>query len=325
MSLSNLVNRARSQLQQRKEQTSQVLTTAHSQTVQQIKPQLDHLYQQIDAKQSDQPGDVTNKIPLSWLSEGGKLDALKQFIYEHIDRFATFARVTTEQVMQWASSLSQQSADLLMRVAQAGFIPELPNVSGLLSTAVNKMAGLFGTLGKDAAKGVGYVLTLGLSMGSSIKELAIAINQTLDVPRWRSIAIAATELFRIFNDTLMIHYRGNQPTIIGWLWQCKLSPKSCVACVALHNTLHKLTETLVDHPSGECVPIPYTSTQAIGQSGTAWFEEQSEEIQREIFGTQVAFDLWKSGTPLEAFIGVDHDHEYGDSVYQKSVKQIRRG
>lgn len=166
---------------------------------------------------------------------------------------------------------------------------------------------------------------MGLSLGSKAQEIVQNINQVLDVPRWRSIAIAATELFKLFNDTLFEHYRGN-PTVIMWQWQCKLSLRSCVCCIALHNTLHELTETLDDHVNGECSPLPYFAGQELGQSGIDWFAEQSEETQRAIMGTQVAYDLWKSGkATLQDFIGVRHDAEYGSSVYQQSAKRIMKG
>jgi hypothetical protein len=325
MTLHTLANKFRSQLQSKRDTTAQSLTDAHAQTVQQIQPQLDETYKAIEAKQQAMDGN----IPLSWLSEGGRLDALKQFVSEHIDQFSTFAKVTVQQVVDWAHSLAVQSATLFLKIVQPDTVVNPVSqsiVSKLLNGARDNLTGLFGTFGKNAAQGIEKALKLGLVLGDKISVLDERIKTVLDEPRWRSIAIAATELFRMFNDGLMSNYQVNAHVVIGWQWQCKLSPHSCACCVAMHGTIHKLTETLEDHVNGECQPLPYFSGQELGQSGTDWFAEQDEKTQRAILSTNVAYDLWKSGqATLQDFIGIRHDPGYEPSVYQKSVKQIKQG
>ncbi len=325
MSLHTLAQRFRTQLKDRRDTTAQTLTDAHAQTVQQLHPQLDETYKAIEAKQQSTDGN----IPLSWLSEGGRLDALKRFIAERIDQFSVFAKVTVSQVVEWALMMANQAASVFLKNGQPGLSPEptpQSTVLKLLNGARDNLAGLFGTLGKNAAKGIEDVLVLALTLGDRVSSIAESIKTVLDEPRWRSIAIAATEMFRIFNDGLLSNYKVNAHVIIGWSWQCKLSPHSCACCVALHGTIHKLTETLEDHVNGECQPLPYWSGQELGQSGTDWFNEQDEATQRAILSTNVAYDLWKSGgATLQDFIGIRHDPGYEPSVYQKSVKQIKQG
>jgi hypothetical protein len=323
MTLHTLANRFRSQLQSKRDTTAQSLTDAHAQTVQQIQPQLDETYKAIEAKQQATDG----KIPLSWLSEGGRLDALRQFVSERIDHFSVFAKMTVQQVVDWAHSLAGQAAALFLKTAQSDTVVNPVSqsiVSKLLNGARDNLTGLFGTFGRNAAKGIEEALKLGLVLGDKISVLADNIKTVLDEPRWRSIAIAATELFRMFNDGLLSNYRVNAHVVIGWQWQCKLSPHSCACCVAMHGTIHKLIEVLEDHVNGECEPLPWLSGQELGQSGTDWFTEQDEATQRKILGTDIAYATWKSGTPLQDFIGIRHDPGYEPSVYQKSVKQIMK-
>jgi hypothetical protein len=322
MTLHTLANRFRSQLQSKRDTTAQTLTDAHAQTVQQLQPQLQETYKAIEAKQQASDGNV----PLSWLSEGGRLDALKQFVSERIDHFSVFAKMTVQQVVDWAHSLAGQAAALFLKTVPDTVVNPVSQsiVSKLLNGARENLSSLFGTFGRNAAKGIDEALKLGLTLGDKTSVIAERIMTVLDEPRWRSIAIAATELFRMFNDGLMSNYQVNRHVIIGWTWQCRLSERSCIACVALHGTIHKLTETFEDHVHGECMQLAYWSSQELGQSGTDWFNEQDEATQRKILGTDIAYATWKSGTPLQDFIGIRHDPGYEPSVYQKSVKQIMK-
>jgi len=326
--LHKLADHFRSHLQQKNEQTAQVLTREHARTIQQIKPQLDQMYRDIETKQrSVTTQEEGAKIPLTFLFEGGRLETLKQFVMGMIDNFAQFAKMTVSQVQQWAALLGTQAANLMMKAAQPDSSPDgaQPSIlSKFLTGMGNKLSGLFGDMGKNAAKGVQDVLQLGLSLGQKTNEMAEKIEQHLDEPRWRSLTIAATELFKAYNGVVMETYRANRHAVSGWIWHCKLSPHSCAGCVVLHGTVHSLNETLHDHPNGECVPLPY-SGQELPQSGLDWFDDQDEAVQRAILGTNVAYDLWKAGTPLPSFLGIDHSHEYGDTVYQRSVRQIKKG
>jgi hypothetical protein len=322
--LLRLVARYRGQLQQREQQTAQTLTAAHAQMTQEIQPHLEQLYQDVNTKQQD---DDEKTIPLSWLHEGNRLEALGQFIRRQVEHFAMFAQITVSQVQQWATTLGNQVASLFMKVAQPDLSPVSthPSVlSHLLSGANNQIAMLFGSFGKKSAKDVNDALTLGLSLGSSVRDIASQVTQALDEPRWRSITIAATEMYQAYNSTLLENYRTNAHVITGWVWICKFDG-SCAACVALHGTVHRLSETLHDHCHGKCTPAGYRDGMDLPQSGVDWFYEQDEAVQREVMGTGVAYQMIQSGVPLEAFVGIDHDLTYGKSVYQKSAKQITKG
>jgi len=321
--LLRLVARYRGQLQQREQQTAQTLTAAHAQMTQEIQPHLEQLYRDVNTKQQDDDGEKT--IPLSWLYEGNRLESLGQFIRRQVEHFAMFAQITVSQVQQWATTLGNQVASLFMKVAQPDISvqPAHPSVlSNALSGAKDKIVGLFGTFGKDASDGINDALYTGLLLGSSARGIAERITQVLDVPRWRSLMIAATEMYQTYNSTLLENYRTNAHVITGWIWICKFDG-SCAACVALHGTIHSLSETLHDHCYGKCTPAGYHDGMDLPQRGVDWFYEQDEAVQREVMGTGVAYQMIQSGVPLEAFVGIDHDLTYGKSVYQKSAKQIR--
>jgi hypothetical protein len=326
--LHKLANQVRSQLQQKHEQTEHTLTHEHAHMLHQIKPHLDTMYRNINTKQRES-GTEEAKIPPSWLFEGGKLEALKQFVVSQVNAFVAIARTTVEQIQQWAAMLGNHVAPRFMKAAQENFSPQPVHsvtLGGFLSGAREKVAELFSDFSDNASQGIQQAFLLGLSLGQKTQEIAEKVEQVLSEPRWRALAIAATEMFKAFNHTLLMNYRENTPQITGWLWQCRLSAHSCACCIALHGTFHSLDETLNDHVNGQCFPLPYFSGQEPPQSGVAWFETQSEATQREILNTKIAYDLWKSGkVTLHDFIGINHSHEYGLSVYQRSAKQIMGG
>lgn len=321
--LSHLVTHFRSQLQHKRDTTEATLEQMHAQTVQQIQPALDRLYFEINAKMRElaatQEDGEPAKIPLSWLHEDNRLEQIKQYVTWEVDNFATFARITAMQAVDWATGLGRQTADSFMRVVQDGL---LPLIKPFLPNAANKLRDLFSSFGKDAAKGLGDALMLGLSLGQKPAEMAAQITKVLDEPRWRAVTIMETETQRVFVDVLLDNYQSNAQAITGWIWNCRLSARSCAACIFLHGTIHKLTETLDDHPRGQCFPTPYIASMNDIQRGVDWFEEQDESVKRDILGTDAAWDLYRAGTSLEAFVGTRHDHGYAPMVYQRSVKQI---
>ncbi len=182
---------------------------------------------------------------------------------------------------------------------------------------------LYSDFGTQAGQFVGLALTRGVALGNKVKLIASEVNQALDTSHWRALMIADTESFKAFNAVASATYGANAPQVQGWRWHCQLSPHSCACCVALHGSKHSFDETLHDHPNGSCITIPYVSGMEPGISGADWFAKQSEATQRQILGSQRAYDLYRcSGVPLRRFICM-HDHpQHGLSVYQCSVKEI---
>jgi hypothetical protein len=160
-------------------------------------------------------------------------------------------------------------------------------------------------------------------MASQFAQVTREARQVLDEPRWRALTVADTESFKAFNQVLYDNYRANEQTVTGWWWHCQLSDHSCAACVAMHGTIHPLSEHLNDHPNGSCVAVPYVAGMKL-PDGQAWFDLQSAEMQRKILGTKIAYRMYKSGMPLKQFIGKSYDTKHGTSVYQRSAKELMR-
>jgi len=117
-----------------------------------------------------------------------------------------------------------------------------------------------------------------------------------------------------------------------------LSPRTCPACIALHGTEVPIGVALRDHYSGLCdsILIPIggsmpTEMQAMStpgnrnfvpfSSGEEWFVGLSDTEQRQFLGPG-KFDLYKSGTPLSAFVGTYADDVFGDMPVVKPIKDL---
>lgn len=317
MSILDVVHNYRSMLKQRGAQSSQQIETAHAQAKQSLQPRLDQAYQDINAKQKD-----GTKAPLFGLLEGQKLEQIKQAVAEQIGKFADFAKMTTEQLVNWASSLGSQAKSAFLALSSV-FKPAVQSVADLAQSAVSKIGNLFAGFVGEAVKGVKDALVQGVSLASSIKVIAEQVTQALDVSRWRALTIMDTEVFRAFNAASTAFF-GEDALQVQYMWICQLSIRSCGTCVALHGTIHDLSDDLQDHPNGSCIKVPYIDgvSQPI-QTGVEWFARQDASTQRTILGTHRAYDLYASGkASLNDFVGIHQSHEYGNSVYQRSAKEL---
>ncbi len=107
----------------------------------------------------------------------------------------------------------------------------------------------------------------------------------------------------------------------------------------MHGTEHSLDETLDEHPNGRCSMIPKTKSWAdilgpLGidtsdipdtspdiQSGSDWFDGQSEATQRAILGPK--YEAWSNGDfTLDDVVGHASDPVWGSSIYEKPLKEL---
>lgn len=321
MSLGNLVNAFRGQLLAREAQSMQTIETAHKRMMDAVKPVLGQFYQEAkDKKKSDQADTTT---PMAWLYEKGRLAQLRQSVADKVSEFAQTAQDAVAQAVPIAATLGTQFAQAAVQVLSGENIV-VRQRNTLPSYVQPMLSSMFDAFGNTTSERVAYTLTAGLSIGNDLRQIASEVSQALDVPRWRALTIAASEIFKAYNNAAHVLYRDNAHLIKGWIWHCQLSRNSCVACVALHGSKHGLDEQLNDHPHGNCTPIPYIDDDMEIESGAQWFAKQPESLQRMILGTNVAYDLYASGkATLQDFVGI-HDHpKYGPTVYQRSAKEIR--
>lgn len=341
--LQQAVSHYRAQLQAREASATQALNNAHAHTLKMIQPKLDHLYRQIAAKQ--QAGE---SVPLSWLYEQNRLQAIKSMISNSIDHYGTMAQVTTGQLQHQAVQLGQQAAQAQLQATVPADIKwsfgvphpaAIHNIVGA-TQAGSPLADLFNGFGAEAAKGASDALITGITLGQNPREIAPQVEDALNVSRWRALTIARTEMIRAYRDANIESFRANSDVVDSWIWQADLSLRTCAVCIAMNGTEHDLSESMDSHVNCRCVMLPkmkgwddilgllgidtsdIPDTSIDIESGSDWFDNQDEATQKAILGSNAAYDLYASGTPLKDFVGRSYDPNWGNSIYQKSVKQL---
>lgn len=337
----------RTQLLVALEHVVHALEAGYQATIARLLPTLQRLYTQMSTALSS-----VSPLPLSWLYEQRRLQSVQRAITDAISHFATQAQVSTQQAQQRAVQLGTQGAQQQLRssvppgVHYAFGVPSPKAIASIVGVtqAGTPLRSLFDGFGAEAAKKVSDALIAGVSLGRNPRDVARDVQSALGVSRNRALTIARTEMIRAYRSANLETFRANDDVCDGWVWTTALDRRVCAACIAMHGTKHSLDEELNGHPCCRCVMAPLTKswdsilgplgidtsgireTQVAMQSGGAWFAEQSEEVQRSILGSDAAYQLYASGdASLEDFAGVDHDETWGDTVYQKSVKQIVKG
>ncbi|GAB4528445.1 MAG: hypothetical protein OHK0046_47260 [Anaerolineae bacterium] len=121
-----------------------------------------------------------------------------------------------------------------------------------------------------------------------------------------------------------------------WMWSANIgNPRTCFACIAMHGTLHPISEYLNDHHSGRCAMVPMTELwEDLGMigivprydTGLDWFRQQPPQIQRGIMGPEL-YSLWQQlGFDLtpEIIVGTYTNDLFGDMRHRNSNAEIIR-
>jgi len=180
---------------------------------------------------------------------------------------------------------------------------------------------LFSVLGNFTADAIGNLITLGVSLGTSIADLASQIGQALMETLYRALTIASETMIDAFRDAVSAAYQATD-TLSGWVWTANLG-SSCLACTAMHGTVHPASEDMESHVGCQCIAEPLTPDNQDEESGVDWFDSQDEATQRDILGN-ARYDLYQNGVSLQSMMGTKHDPTYGRSLFVKPLKELTK-
>lgn len=339
--LQKIVAEYRQQLLAREAQATQTLEQAYAHVLATIQPQLNKLYKEIAEKQAN--GET---VPLSWLYEAKRLQTLKQLIQKQINHYAALAQMQAGQLQHIGATLGQQSAQAMLQASVPSEVKwsfgvpshdAIVNIVGSTQSG-SPLADLFAGFGDEAASKAGQALITGVSLGWNPRQIAPMIEQALGISRNRALVVSRTECIRAYKSMQFANYQANSDVLDGWVWICALE-HSCAACIAMHGTKHPLSEELQDHPCGRCAAVPLTKSwsdifDGLGldssgisdtsidiQSGSEWFDNQDESMQREILGSK--YDGWANGNfTLSDVVQRHNDPDWGRSISEKPLKAL---
>lgn len=177
-------------------------------------------------------------------------------------------------------------------------------------------ANLFSGWGASVADAVQQALLLGASLGQSVADIASQVGQALLQPLQQALTIARTEMMNAFRGSSLATMRDEGAT--AWRWEADHSSNTCAACLAMDGSIHDMSEEMQSHINCRCHARPILpGSDDDYQSGADWFDEQPEDVQREILGPG-KLELYQDGMPLTAFVG---HSEHG--IYEKPLKHLK--
>lgn len=333
----------RAQLLAHEQQANAAIEQAYAHVLATIQPRLNALYDQMvnELGKSD-------KIPISWLYEANRLEALKQFLSGQIDHFGALSLIQAGQMQRVGVRLGQQAGQALLEatlpigVRWTFGMPSPKAIAELvgMTQAGSPLADLFRGFGTEAAENVGKALIRGVTLGDNPRKVAADVQDALGVSRARALTISRQEMLRCYKSANLETYRANDDTVDQWRWTADKSGRTCAVCISMDGSLHDLSEDMESHVQCRCAPVPVTKSwedilgplgidvssipetgQYDYQSGTDWFDKQDAATQQSILGSKAAYAAYKDGElSLKDLVGKSYSSDWGGSRYQKSLK-----
>ena len=196
------------------------------------------------------------------------------------------------------------------------------------------------SISREGTQAAEDALVQGMLLGKNPREVARDLRKVLGTQLSRALTIARTETLRAHREATRASYQANSDIVQGWIWHSATDERTCVACWAMHGTVHKVDEILDDHPNGRCAMVPDTATwKEIGRKygidlsdvpdtnpkiplGTSLFMQLPAEKQIKILGP-AKYKAWKGGKfTLSEIVGIKRSREWGTHRYEKSLAEL---
>lgn len=194
---------------------------------------------------------------------------------------------------------------------------------------------LVNQLGEAVAERAMGALLEGLAMGYNPRVVGEILRREMGMGLVEALRTARTSMLWAYRRATQDMYRANSDLVIGWIWHADLGPRTCMACIAQHGSLHPVSEVLNDHHNGRCAMIPVTkSWKDLGfegipdtnpkiPTGREWFATLTPEEQRKMFPSDVLYRAWRDGkVSWDDLIGTHKDPTYGEMLQLPSAKAL---
>lgn len=166
-------------------------------------------------------------------------------------------------------------------------------------------------LADDVVAGMKSELIRGIAVGDNPRRTAQRIVKRAE-GRFnggltRAMNIARTETLDMHRKASQLADEVNSDIAAGWRWSASLTARTCPSCLAIHGTVHPISEPgPIDHHMGRCDRVPVTKTWAelgfvgidepedILPDAQEWFDNLTPETQKTIMGAE-RLQLLQSG------------------------------
>lgn len=222
-----------------------------------------------------------------------------------------------------AAALQEAGRDAL--AGQLGGTVNADSLRAIMSqvyttSPVTEMLTTYAATGAQAA---GDQLVQAVALGENPRKIASTVARQLDTETWKGLRIARTEVIRAHTAGAIATMRSTPTITPAYEWAAQGS-RACVACLAMHGTVHTTDQPPARHPNCRCVMLPVvidpTTGRAISmpkQSGQDIIDrmDMAEATQR--FGARRAAMLKApdaSRVPLADMVTTRTSDKWGDSV-----------
>lgn len=168
-------------------------------------------------------------------------------------------------------------------------------------------------------------LTDAVANGKNPRQVAAALEGTVDESGARLLTISRTEILTANRNASLASYASQGDILDGWIWCADLAG-ACAGCAAMHGQEFPLSETFFEaHPNCRCSPLPKVSgvDSPITDDGQAFFESLSQEEQDARLG-KAGGEAFRNGeVQLTDFVARREDPRWGASISQGSLTSAR--
>ena len=316
----------RSRLLAQEQETANRLVAAFGRSYQRVNGQVLALQERLAL------GDELSRAQASNLAT---LRVLRNAIQEELDRFAIYAdqeiqtvayravsqAIADSRTLVQANYLSPQARQAITaayRLVPTEQVIEIINRTGGQSPL---RASLIDRYGETIADMAADALVDGIAQGRNPRQVADIFRREMGMGLTDALRTARTAQLYSYRQASSINYTANADIVEGWRWWAALDGRVCLSCVAKHNTIHPLDETLNDHHNGRCTQLPIVTLPGGAgrlptQTGEEWFNALPTAQQVQRMGPAM-YAAWQANEFQFAELSVPYD----DRIYSEMLRE----
>lgn len=202
-----------------------------------------------------------------WLDQYLRTHPLEATVRRAVEGFAERAGPLIEQAATASAATGARDAERLTRAVVVGVLATSLPVEETAAMAAATRPGaplraLLDEMGATASLRAREALVTAVALGRNPRETARDLRTVTGQTLARALRISRTETIGAYRRAAIERYRQHSGALEGWVWVASLSPRTCAACLAMHGTVHPLSEPFASHPVCRCSPAPLTRTWA---------------------------------------------------------------
>lgn len=177
-------------------------------------------------------------------------------------------------------------------------------------------------LSPDMVEGLVNKLNEAIALGYNPRKTAAMMAEGLAAGLDKALVIARTEQLRAYRTASQEQYKESG-VVSQYQRHAAASERTCLECIALDGKIYSTDVDFETHPQCRCFMTPIIDgVNPPGAKTLTWFENQPEAKQREIMGNS-RYELYKAGTPLDAFVKVTNDPTWGNTISAVPLAELR--